>query len=362
MVWSFSALMLSATTFHAQPGPYRVDTLAPNVFAVVRDGTGGGASDSNVMVIVNAEDVVVVDTNIFPSSARQVINEIKRLTTKPVRYVVNTHWHSDHHYGNQAYREAYPGVEFIQHPSTRDNILTRDMPDLEKNLTVEYPATVSRIRKALQTGKTSRGDSVTAAMREQFTGALADYEFFMTDMKGPRPVPGTMVVADSLVLYRGDRTIVIRHLGAGNTAGDLIVHLPKEQIIASGDLVVLPIPFAFESYPDEWPGTLRALVKLNAKVIMPGHGEIQRDNRYVNRLISLLESTRDQVKRGAAAGLSLDSTIKTVNVEEFRADFGGTGSDARRRFEGLFLRPFSETVYSKAKPAASDSAKSSPKR
>jgi len=65
------------------------------VFAVVRDVPTRNVSDSNVLFIINDDDVVVVDANIFPASARQTIAEIKKRTDTPVRYVVNTHWHSE---------------------------------------------------------------------------------------------------------------------------------------------------------------------------------------------------------------------------------------------------------------------------
>src|SRR5215210_4178170 len=105
------------SALEAQPDPYRVEELAPGVFGVIRKVPTTGASDSNVLFIINEHDVIVVDANIYPSSARQVIAEIRRRTKNPVRYVINTHFHSDHFYGNGEYRKAFPGVDFISHPT-----------------------------------------------------------------------------------------------------------------------------------------------------------------------------------------------------------------------------------------------------
>ena len=91
-----------------------------------------------------------------------------------------------------------------------------------------------------------------------------------------------MTVADSLVLHRGGRDIEVKFLGRGHTSGDLVVYLPKERIVATGDLVVHPIPFGGSSYLQEWAGTLRKLKLLDATTIVPGHGEILSDWSYVD--------------------------------------------------------------------------------
>ena len=346
-----ASLLTLASVAAAQPSPYRMRQLAPGVHVALRDVPAGGVSDANVLIVVNDADVVVVDANIFPASAREMIAEIRKLTDKPVRYVVNTHWHSDHHYGNQAYRDAWPGVEFVTHPATREAIATRDAPVLEKNLATEYPALIERMKQTLATGIRSNGERLTPEGREELTRTLGVYEFFLQDMKGVRPVLATLTVADSLVLHRGDRTIVIEHLGKGNTPGDLVVYLPKERIVATGDLVVSPTPFAFFSTLSAWPTTLRTLARLDAATIVPGHGEVMSDWSYVERLAAMIESTFQQVQRSVAAGADLAATKKAVNVDRFRDGFG-TGAPERRKraFDALYLDPAIESAWAELKP------------
>lgn len=343
------AVAASAATAAAQPSPYRIKQVAPGVHAVIRDVARGKPSDSNVLIIINESDVVVVDANIFPESARQTVREIRKLTNKPVRYVVNTHWHSDHHYGNAIYAQAYPGVEFVGHPYTRHMVLTSDMPDLVKNIEVEYPADMARIRKALETGKRSNGEPVTPDIRKILEERLEDYRIFIKEMKVVPLIPSTLTVADSLVLQRGERSIVIKHLGIGNTAGDLVVYLPKEKVIATGDLVVNPVPFAFNAHLGEWPSTLRTLTRLDATTIVPGHGEVETDWSYVNRLIPLFEAMWDQVGKAVAGGADLEATRKAVNLDSFRPQFGGTEGDGRLMFDVLFLNPGIESAYNQLK-------------
>jgi len=239
-------------------------------------------------------------------------------------------------------------VEFIQHVNTRAEVIARDIPALEQNLKTEYPAAAQRYRTALSTGKTSSGETVTPEMRKSFEVALGLYQFFLSDMTSTPIVPGTLVVQDGLTLYRGERTIVIKYLGRGNTAGDLIVHLPRERIVATGDLVVHPVPFAFFSHLGDWPGTLRALKQIDATRILPGHGEVQTDWTYVDKLIPLIESTWGQVQRAVAGGADLEATFKAVTIDGFRKDFAGARSPTA--LDRLFLRPAVEAAFKELQP------------
>lgn len=323
--------------------------LADGVYEVLL--APGPVADANVLVIINEEDVVVVDSNILPAGARAVIGEIRKLTSKPVRYVVNTHWHSDHHYGNDTYAKEFPGVEFIQHANTRRDIVARDIPALGPNIQTNYPAQLARLRQALETGKTSAGVTVTDTMRRDFTALATYYETFIREMSSSRVVPGTLIVNDSLVLHRGERRIVIKYLGKGNTEGDLVVHLPKERIVATGDLVVHPIPFSFYSFLGDWPATLRALTRLDATTIVPGHGEIQRDWAYVDRLSRLIDTTWVQVRAAVRSGATnLDSVRARVNVATFREQFAGSDERRRRQFNAFYFMPATEAAFRELRP------------
>jgi glyoxylase-like metal-dependent hydrolase (beta-lactamase superfamily II) len=300
-------------------------------------------------VIINEHDVIVVDANITTSSSRLVIDEIKRLTPNPVRYVIATHAHSDHIYGNQAYREAWPGVDFIAHHTVRDDVINDDIPSFEKNLNTEYPAIIARVKTALATGRRSNGAVVTPQDHADLTRQLQLYEWFVREAGTFRPLPPTITVTDSLVIHRGDRTVVIRHLGRANTHGDLIIHLPGERIVATGDIVVSPTPFSFGSYLGDWVATLAALKRYDAAVILPGHGEPMRDWSYVDRLSTLFAGTLAQVRAAAAGGASLDSVRKVVTLDAFRAQWAGTDRYKLRAFDNLFRTPAVERAYLEAR-------------
>ena len=109
----------------SDPKPCDIVQLAEGVYGFVWRNPAQDPTESNALFIVNDRDVVVVDAGILPSSARRMAAALRKLTSKPVRYVVNTHWHDDHHQGNEVYRELWPAVEFIAHRDTRTDILEK---------------------------------------------------------------------------------------------------------------------------------------------------------------------------------------------------------------------------------------------
>lgn len=96
--------------------------------------------------------------------------------------------------------------------------------------------------------------------------------------------------------------------------GDLVIHLPGERIVISGDMAITPMQFAFFSSPRKWIGTLDRLAAIDAAVIIPGHGPVQKDRRFLADLQSMLRSVVEQVDSGVKNGLTLDELQQTVKV------------------------------------------------
>jgi glyoxylase-like metal-dependent hydrolase (beta-lactamase superfamily II) len=333
----------------AQPDPYSLAKVADSIYAVVRKTPTSGASDANVLIVIRTRDVVVVDANIFPSSTRQVIAEIRKLTSLPVRYVVNTHWHDDHLLGNNEYRKAYPGVAFISHPFAREAAASHVTDALARNVREVYPADSRRVRDQLASGKRRNGDPLSGADSAALRVRVQLLDFFVRDLQGTPVIPADITVSDSLTLHDPARDVVIKWIGLGNTEGDLIVFLPRERIVASGDLVVHPIPFGYGSIVPEWSATLRTLKQTGATTLVPGHGPILRDWTYVDRLIAVIESVGEQVARAVAGGADLEGTRKLVDLSAFRDSFAGSDDRLRSAFDNVFATPIVEAAFERAK-------------
>jgi glyoxylase-like metal-dependent hydrolase (beta-lactamase superfamily II) len=157
------------------------------------------------------------------------------------------------------------------------------------------------------------------------------------------------LVSDSITLYRGSRIIKILWLGNGNTRGDIVVFLPKEKIVATGDLVVFPIPFLFESYYKEWTQTLTRLDNLGAEIYMPGHGFIEYDKSYLRQVKGLLTDLVAEVDKAVKEGLSLEETQKRITLPEWRKKFAGEDANKQQVFDQFVLAPGIEGAWHQAK-------------
>lgn len=346
------ALMLAIPTVGAAQKipekPYEVIRLAEGVYALQWKDPVQSPVEGNSLFIINDRDVVVVDAGYLPVTARRMARALKQLTSKPVRYVINTHWHDDHHNGNQVYRELWPAVEFIAHRDTRVdmyegtyNVRAQDVANLRSG--------AERYRRWASTGKDDEGKPLEPrrqARAAELAGLLAA---MAPEIASVRTTPPDLTFDDQIVLHRGDRTIEIRWLGRGNTRGDVVVFLPRERIVASGDLVVQPVPFAFGSYYEDWIGTLGRLDSLEADVIVPGHGGVQRDRTYLRQVQGLLRSLVDQVKVQVDAGATLEETRAKVTLAEWRDRFAGDNPRLQESFQTNFVNPAVERAWRQAK-------------
>ena len=118
LAWAQSRPMESILTF-------KTEQVADGVYAFITPEERSGFQSGNSVAIIGDNGVLVFDTGNIPSSTRRQIAEIRKLTDKPVRYVVNSHWHPDHNLGNAEYRAAFPNAVFIGTSATRQGILDR---------------------------------------------------------------------------------------------------------------------------------------------------------------------------------------------------------------------------------------------
>ncbi len=317
---------------------FTVERLADGVFAVVRQDLPGLMVDANNLFIIGDRDVIVVDSNGAPAITREVVKALRALTRLPVRYVINTHWHDDHIRGNSVYAAEFPGAEFIAHAAMRPYMAAQGEAN-RRDFVTQAPGFAAYIRQTMAAGKDLNGDSLTAAMRASYESDLGLVDVVLADsLRSPTVLP-TLTVTDSLTLYRGDRTIVIRSVGAGHTGGDLVVELPRERIIATGDLVAWPVPLVGDpqSHIGSWGPALRRVMAARPAIVVPGHGPLLRDLAYVETLAGMFESIAQQASAAVARGDSLDACGRSLAVAPFGDALCGTSAVRRFLFD-MYVR------------------------
>ena len=210
---------------------------------------------ANALILIDDEAVTVIDTHQSPSAAEALIAEIRGLTAKPVRFVVNTHWHGDHVYGNQAYLEHFPGVVFIGHHTIREDMLERGAARLAEELRT-LPDTIGERKGWLDSGRGPDGEVMTAELRERVDYSYRMRRDYLAELRGLELRPPQLTFGRELVLHRPGRTIRLLYFGEAHTRGDVVVHLPAEKILAVGDLLEDAFPYFGDGYPSGWADVL----------------------------------------------------------------------------------------------------------
>ncbi len=278
------AAMVSASQGAPALNSFQTVRVADGIYAFLAPETLALVS-GNSIAIIGSDAVMVVDTGHFPSATRKMIAEIRRLTNRPVRFVVNTHWHPDHHSGNFVYREEFPEVAIISTEYTREQIEKQsgkyDQPE-------KLSAIVEAMREQLASGKKRDGSALSPGDREVLGVVVAEAEQAIPELRQVTLVRPVLGFEQRLILHLGGRDVEVMFLGRGNTGGDAVVYVPQSKVLITGDLLVAPIPYAYGSFFSDWIQTLRRLRAMEAIAIVPGHGPVEHDERYLELVENLL--------------------------------------------------------------------------
>jgi cyclase len=329
-----AVLLLVAAAARAQTG--RVAESASHRFTEYADGVwhavGSGSVHvmSNAMVLVGEFDTLVVDSHVTPAAARSLIESLAVITDKPVRYLVNSHYHFDHAHGNQAFPRE---VEIIGHSYTRQKLNGELGNVLEeatfKSFSDGVPATVVQMESQIA----AETDPSRRAVLEERTRVQRDY---MNAIPEVRPTPPNITLETRMTLFqvvsRGSREIQLLHLGRAHTGGDVVIFLPQERIVFTGDMLLPALSYMGDGFVNEWPDSLAGLDNLDFLWVFPGHGQPFSDRAVIDNfqayLSDLWQKTGDLKRRGLSAQQAaeqIDLSNHAANYPQIR----GPGADVR---------------------------------
>jgi glyoxylase-like metal-dependent hydrolase (beta-lactamase superfamily II) len=315
-----ASFVASAQTYPVTQGKtYKLEKVADGVYYA----TGG--SGSNNVVIVNDQDVLLVDDGTTPAAARAFLDDIKMITNKPVRYVVNTHFHYDHTDGNSVFG---PEVQIIAHEYVRTAIATFDVLNREPFITSQKTAVPARIEALTKQIAAEKDAPKKAALQKD----LAAAQTTLNQLKEIKPTPPNVTYSSRMVLYKGAREIQLLFLGRGHTGGDTVVFLPRERIVCTGDLMESRLAYMGDAFFDEWVTTLGALKSLDFALVLPGHGAPFGDKGRITAFQSYLTDITKKVADLRAQGVTADEAARRVDLTSHQKDFPqitGPGADVR---------------------------------
>ena len=340
------AMALSAPVQATETDPYHVEfeQVAEDIWVAVRPQSTRAPVVGNGAIIINDDHVVVVDGNGFPLVAERVIAGIRARTDKPVRYLINTHWHGDHNLGNDRFRDAYPGVNIIAHRFTRQAMLGAPMDYLAKEKE-SIVAEMQGVADLLEAGQLPDGSDIPAHLVPMFTDLVAHRALLEQQVLASKVTPPNLVFERELTLHSPSREIQVRFLGKANTAGDAVVWLPAERILVTGDIVVHPTPYGFYSNPESWAGVIAQLIDLEPRLVIPGHGAVMNDTAYLEKLRALFTWVHTEVAQRIQGGMSLEEIRDDLDFSAQSAEFTGGDAWLESRFRAWFAQPIVEAAW-----------------
>ena len=235
--------------------------------------------ESNNAWLVTDEGVLVIDSRQHPRRGEELLAAIRKTTDKPIKYVVNTHAHGDHYFGNAVFKRE--GAVFIAHRDTEIMMKTHHAVEMKR-----------RQGYFKQTGF-----------------APGEVRLVLPD-----------ITFDSkLVITLGGRVVELLYFGAGQNPGDTLVYFPKEKVLFSGG------PFSKNSWPNpqftpsiaNWVEMLKKMAAMDVQTYLGGHGDIGAKQDVLNEAQMLQDfdtGMRDAVKKG----MSREDIIKNVRFEKYK--------------------------------------------
>jgi cyclase len=266
----------------------------------------------NAAVFVRSKDVVVVDAHSKPSAAAALVGQIKReLTDKPVRYVINTHFHWDHTQGDHAYRQTGGKVDFIATNATRQLMSELAIARMKASLE-EVPQQIDKMQQRAASSSSAAEKAFCADQVRQMQSYQAELKDY------PLELP-TITFDDSYQLRDPAFDLHLEFHGHAHTAGDVFVFCPQQRALATGDASHGWLPNLGDGFPHAWPATIDKVMRADFKYVLGGHGPMQSDRGVMTNQRNYIEELTGKVEQGKRDGLTVEEMQKRFTVASLRS-------------------------------------------
>jgi glyoxylase-like metal-dependent hydrolase (beta-lactamase superfamily II) len=327
-----------------------VEPVAPGVHLLRQAEPNFAGVIGNVTVIEQQDGLVLVDAGVSHGSGMRIVELVRSISPKPVKTVVITHWHGDHFLGLSAIVAAWPKVDIIAHKQAAADIDAR-LKQFPRSPSPAYEADRIKTLGEALTGVETK-EYAEAATPEEKAGwraaAIDNRQLRLADVAGTYLILPRRTFTDSLTLPDPAVPIELLFLGRANTSGDISAWLPRQRVLIAGDAVVAPVPLMFNVYPAEMLAVFQRMRGLPFQVLVPGHGTLQRDREYLDRLSELVREVQAQVGPLAREGVPLEQVGGKTDFSRQRERFAGSNAWLRYWFDRYTLTPLIESVYTEA--------------
>jgi glyoxylase-like metal-dependent hydrolase (beta-lactamase superfamily II) len=291
----------------------------------------------NAAIFVNSADVLVVDSHSKPSAAAGLIAQIKnQVTTKPVRYLVDTHFHWDHVQGNRGYREAF-GKDLKIISSVKTKQLEAEFVQARLRETLDPHGHPFSSQPHIPVLLDAARQQLSAASSEEEKARLAErirqLQAFEREMQNFQPVFPTVTFSKTHVIKDKAHELHVEFHGRAHTAGDVVVYCPQKRVVATGDMVLGTLPFMGDCFPEEWSRTIDSVARLDFDRVCGGHGTVGEGKQRMISQRNYIAELAERVRKGKEAGMSVAEIQKSMplaSIKAFAADgYGALMSGGR---------------------------------
>jgi len=323
----FRAAQARAEAPSAPADLFQLEKVADGVWAAL--ARPAAPLNCNGAVFENAADVLVVDTHSSGSAAAALAAQVrKHITAKPVRYVVNTHFHWDHIQGTQAYKKLNPSLQVISSEATRKLMAEQAAPRLKASL-AEVAKSVERYQRLLAA-------ATSAADKARLERLVRQSEAYLAEMRNWAPELPNLTFSDHLVIHDRAHTLHLAFRGRGHTAGDVVIFCPEKKALASGDLLHGFLPYIGDGYPREWPATLKACGEYDFQHVLGGHGPVQHSRERLPQMAAYIAELTELVAKGKRAGRSVAQLQAEVRPSSLKSLSGGYGTYVAANLKAVY--------------------------
>jgi glyoxylase-like metal-dependent hydrolase (beta-lactamase superfamily II) len=297
-------------TGSASGSSYRLEKVADGVYCATSSETAYYVTNS--VVVVGDEGVLVVDSGASPSGARRLIEAARSVSDRPIRYLVDTHFHFDHAFGNAAFG---PETVIVGHEATRRLL----GPEALRGRT--YRGFADGIPARVEQLRTQAAAETAAEKRREIAARAEALDAYGRELATLTLVPPRVGFSERAVVDLGNREVQLIFPGRGHTAGDVLVFLPRERVLCSGDFFNGYIGYMGDAYVDEWADGLDRLAKLDFETVIPGHGAPFKGKARIAPVQACLRDLWRQAVALRKAGVPAEQAAPRIDLRAHATHF-----------------------------------------
>jgi len=301
-------VLLSFTGYlYPQGAKIKPVLLTDNLYLI--SGLGG-----NIIFLVTEGEVLVVDSGSMSIHGKQITEAIAEITPKPIKYLVLTHYHYDHTGGVKGFASD---VEIVGHSKLEKNLRKNSVPLIDKLAIPQFKVYLEVLEAKVKKFQTDKSPHLEEA-RKQLTFVRSLYN----ELKNFTPFRPDITFDHKHVIHLGGETIELIYKGPGHTDDGCLVYFPEKKVLHTGDLFVNRVcPFIDElanADIQNWIIILQDIMDhWKVDIIVPGHGK-HCGKEDVKLMRNLLFELHDRIEKSVEKGLSLEQTLKQINLPSFK--------------------------------------------